>query len=358
MKHRRALLVFFHGKSNAGGTERVVQYLDEYLIDKGLETIIIDEVFLMNTSVGRWYKKIFNFKHFAKRKRIYLARFASAYLWLNKRKDTLVFSNGESVPFYPVDFVMNHGCYHTMELDYGRTKPKLSRTANLQRLGCVRGKEIVTVAEKVKEDLITHYKVPASKIKVVSNPVNSDYFLPLKKEKTDIKTIVYIGRLEVGKGLKNLQLLAKIIKQTDGWRLLIASNNNSNSELFSDYENTNVKVSLTIENINEEAYSKADLVFYPSLSESFGLVTIEALSTGVPVVATAVGIVPDLLERSFPGVYLLPKFEDDSILEYFKNIIDTFTETIDREALHELVKNEFGIPGFRKNMDKAIGNLL
>jgi len=358
MKIKSALLVFFHGKSNAGGTERVVQYLEEYLISKELQTEIIDEARLLNTTLGKWYKKLFNHKHFAKRKPIYMARFASAYLWWRKRRDRLMFTNGETAPFYPVDFVMNHGCYYKMELDYGWPAHPMGRVANLQRLGCLYGKEIVTVAEKVKEELVQYYKVPASKIDVVSNPVNSDYFKPLPKEKSAVKNIVYIGRLEPGKGLKELQALAEIIEKTDGWHLLIASNNAHNTALFSSFKRTTVKVGLTIENINEEAYSKADLVIYPSHSESFGMVTIEALSAGVPIVATAVGIIPALLERAFPGVYLLPKFEDESILKTFDEMIRQFDTTIDRQALHDLIKMEFGIPGFRKRLDTIIGERL
>src|ERR1700748_3628169 len=303
---KSALLVFFNGKSNAGGAERMVQYLDDYLQSKGVSTKMLDEAFLMNTFLGRRYKKLFHFRHFAKRKSIYLARFASAYLWFHKKKGQLVFSNGESTPFFPVDFVMNNGCYHRMELDYGRTKPKLSRISNLQRLSCLYAGTVITVAEKVKDDLVKYYHIPETKIKVVTNRVDSNYFRPLPKADKHIKTVAYIGRLENGKGLKCLLELAAIIEQSEDWRLLIACNNSSGTALFERYKHTEIKIGLGFENINAEAYSKADLIFYPSHSESFGMVTIEALSAGIPIIATPVGVVTDLAKRSFPGVHILP----------------------------------------------------
>lgn len=352
---KTALLIFFNGKSNAGGAERMVQYLEEYLISKNVSTKIIDEAFLMNTFFGHWYKKLFNYKHFSKRKSIYLARFASAYLWLYKKKGQLVFSNGESTPFFPVDFVMNNGCYHRMELDYGRTKPKLSRISKLQKTSCKYAKNIITVAEKVKGDLVKYYNIPEAKIEVITNRVDSNYFLPLPKESNAIKTVAYIGRLEEGKGLGSLLKLAEIIEESDNWQLLIACNNPSKIELFSKYKRTKIKVGLSFSNINKEAYSKADLIFYPSHSESFGMVTIEALSAGIPVIATPVGIVTDLAKRSFPGIHILPEKIDENILKHFNNIVDTFAQTINRKVLHEMIKEEFGISTYHKRLDEVIG---
>ena len=39
----KALLVFFNGKSNAGGAERMVQYLEDWLLSRGLLCEIVDE---------------------------------------------------------------------------------------------------------------------------------------------------------------------------------------------------------------------------------------------------------------------------------------------------------------------------
>jgi glycosyltransferase involved in cell wall biosynthesis len=61
------------------------------------------------------------------------------------------------------------------------------------------------------------------------------------------------------------------------------------------------------------AYAGADLVVLPSLAESYGMVVTEALAHGLPVVASAVGGVPEALGRaddgSTPGLLVRP---DDS----------------------------------------------
>jgi glycosyltransferase involved in cell wall biosynthesis len=58
------------------------------------------------------------------------------------------------------------------------------------------------------------------------------------------------------------------------------------------------------------AYDMADLLVLPSRSESYGMVVVEALAHGVPVVATAVGGVPEALGRApvgaLPGMLVPP----------------------------------------------------
>lgn len=353
----KALLVFFNGKSNAGGAERMVQYLEEYLQSRGLQIEILDEHFLLNTAAGRIYSQLFRYRHFIKRKPIYMARFASAYLWIRKRADQVVISNGEPTPFYPVDFVICHGCYHTMELAYGRKETSFSRIAKLQLRALQRANQVMVVSNKVWTDLVNVYAVDSTKMSLVTNRVNTSYFEPIAKNEATYKTVLYVGRLEKGKGLDVVLSLANIIEQHKDWRLLIACNNPGNIALFKGLHHTNIKVGLTLENINEEAYSKGNLVIFPSLYESFGLVTIEALSAGIPVIGTPVGIIPELVERKFPGVYVLEPFSDESILSVFDAIVTDF-KLVDRNKLHEQVKKEFGIESYRKRLDEVMGKRL
>ena len=59
------------------------------------------------------------------------------------------------------------------------------------------------------------------------------------------------------------------------------------------------------------AYDAADLLVLPSRSESYGMVVVEALAHGLPVVATAVGGVPEALGRApvgaLPGLLVPPE---------------------------------------------------
>lgn len=356
-KPKKALLVFFNGKSNAGGAERMVLYLEKYLISRGLKTEIIDEQLLLNTAGGKLFKKIFKYRHFLKRKPIYMARFTSAYLWTRKRSSQIIISNGESTPFFPVDFVISQGCYHTMEKAYGRQSDAFSRIAKLQQRGLKLAKQVITVNKKVWKDLVNVYGIDEAKISLVANRVDTNYFKPLTRQQATYKTVLYAGRLENGKGLDVIIKLAHIIEQREDWRLLIACNNPGNTEFFKGLIHTQIKIGLQLENINQEAYSKADIVIFPSLYESFGMVTIEALAAGVPVIGTPVGIIPEMVEINYPGVHVLEPFNDEQILRVFDNIINIF-KTVDRDALYERIKEEFGIASYRQRLDEVMSKRL
>jgi glycosyltransferase involved in cell wall biosynthesis len=49
-------------------------------------------------------------------------------------------------------------------------------------------------------------------------------------------------------------------------------------------------------------YRRHDLLVFPSTYEGFGLVVLEAMSQGLPVIATPVGCVPDLVRDGETGV--------------------------------------------------------
>ncbi len=50
------------------------------------------------------------------------------------------------------------------------------------------------------------------------------------------------------------------------------------------------------------AYQQADILFFPSVCESFGLVVLEAMASGLPVVATNVGLCVDAIETGENGI--------------------------------------------------------
>jgi glycosyltransferase involved in cell wall biosynthesis len=70
------------------------------------------------------------------------------------------------------------------------------------------------------------------------------------------------------------------------------------------------------------AYASADLFLFPSSSiETFGLVAAEAMASGVPVVASRVGGMPEIIESGVNG-YLFPENDTAKMVEQARDLIE------------------------------------
>ena len=67
-------------------------------------------------------------------------------------------------------------------------------------------------------------------------------------------------------------------------------------------------------------YTQADMFILPSLSEAQGKVLIEAMSAGLPIIATRVGGIPSLIEHEKTGL-LAPPHSPEGLLEEIRSLI-------------------------------------
>jgi glycosyltransferase involved in cell wall biosynthesis len=68
-------------------------------------------------------------------------------------------------------------------------------------------------------------------------------------------------------------------------------------------------------------YSAASLLVYPSLHEGFGLVPLEAMACGTPVVATSAGALPEVMGVGGGGV-LVPPDDPDALAKAVASLLE------------------------------------
>ena len=160
---------------------------------------------------------------------------------------------------------------------------------------------IIAVSRASKEFIRCFTRVP---IEVIPNGVNVDFFdIPLSKEEAKEKlglgegVILYVGRLEPRKGISTL---INAMKHVDG-TLLIAGQG-SMLPLLRERARL-LGVSEKVKFLGVVDYSKlplyyraSDVFVLPSLSEAFGIVLLEAMASGTPVIGTKVGGIPEIID--------------------------------------------------------------
>ena len=197
----------------------------------------------------------------------------------------------------------------------GVPEPEL-RLVNEKRLvgSCHR---ILVATEREKELLITHYEASPGKIGVVPCGVNLNLFQPVDRFsarrqlgfKVNESMILYVGRFEPLKGLDRLveavthlhhYPIRLVMIGGDGSETAEAQNLIQLSRKWRIQDRVTLEGRITQGNL-PPYYSAADVLVVPSHYESFGLVGLESLACGTPVVSTKVGVLERLLQDGMNG---------------------------------------------------------
>ena len=176
---------------------------------------------------------------------------------------------------------------------------------------------IIATTEKEKEELIRHYGASPERVSVIPCGVNLDLFQFMDKETAkqqlgfgDDKILLFVGRIEPLKGIDQLLRAMTYLQNSQRLRLVIIG-----GDEHSQYEmkrlqwlsqELHIQGSVTFLGLIEQEklpcfYSAADVCVIPSYYESFGLVAMESIACGTPVVATNVGGLKSVIHQGETG---------------------------------------------------------
>ena len=176
---------------------------------------------------------------------------------------------------------------------------------------------IIAPTVKEKEALIRHYDASSEKISVVPCGVNLEQFKVLDKTRarqylgfSNDKIILFVGRIDPLKGIDKLIKALPYLRNIQGLRLLVIGGGEHSQHEIEQLRklacNLKIQKSVTfLDLVRHEQlpyfYSAADVCVVPSYYESFGLVALESLACGTPVVATDVGDFKSIIRQGETG---------------------------------------------------------
>ncbi len=164
-------------------------------------------------------------------------------------------------------------------------------------------RQIHTVSEFSRQALIEIYRIPGERIFVVPDGVDLERFSPQRKdaaadtifEKYRIRDyILSVGRLEPRKNHVNLLRAYAHLKSEQGEvgpLVIVGQKDFGYMELFETISKLDLQQDVRIlESVDDEnlpdMYRAARLFVYPSYAEGFGIPPLEAMASGIPVVAS------------------------------------------------------------------------
>ena len=192
---------------------------------------------------------------------------------------------------------------------------------NIERTVMQRADGLVVSTEMEKDDLVKLYQASRCRIKGVPAGVDLELFYPRGKDDAKQKlgiqenrVILYVGRIEPLKGIDILLKAVALLEDPADNRLVIVGGSlEDDLELerlkgLSETLGIQGKVTFTgsvPQGILPDFYSAADVFVLPSYYESFGLVALEAMACGTPVVVSRVGGLKTFIKQGETG-YLIP----------------------------------------------------
>lgn len=145
--------------------------------------------------------------------------------------------------------------------------------------------------------------------------------------------VVYVGRLAREKKLDNL---AEALSRVPGLRAALVGDGPDRARLEAIFEDLPATFTGTLRGADlAAAYASADIFAFPSDTDTFGNVVLEAMACGLPVVASSVGGQVDLVSDNETGLMFFP---DD---------VDQFAAHLARYRDDPLLRARHGAEGLR-----------
>lgn len=232
---------------------------------------------------------------------------------------------------------------------------------------------IITVSYYSKQDIINYFNFPAEKI-FVTHLANEDIYKPLNKVECKnfiAKTyhikddyILYVGGFSPRKNIVGLiesfsQLLKKL-KRTNIKLVIAGSKGKSYSIYKKRAEDLGIEDNvifpgfIPIEHM-PALYNAAKIFAYPSLYEGFGLPPIEAMACGIPIIASNLTSIPEVVGDA---AILINPHNIDQLSEAMYNIL--LNETLENQLIKKsLLKSyEFSWMKTAEKTLKAYENII
>lgn len=234
---------------------------------------------------------------------------------------------------------------------------------SLERWANTKTKKIICVSEYDRQSALRERIVSEEKLVVIHNGVDPcpDFSRGKTENKMKKSVIGTVANLYPNKGLEYL---------IDAVSLVNAKHSNSEfcvigegkmrgylETLIAQKRIKNMKLLGFRENVLEEM-KRFDVFVLPSLKEGFPYAILEAMSVGLPIVATRVGGIPEAIENGVSGLLVDPARSQPLASAISRLLDDTSLADQFGTRTREIVRSRFSLQVMARNMKNLYNEIL
>ena len=192
--------------------------------------------------------------------------------------------------------------------------PRQTFVHEVERWLVSQAERVITCSAFMRDQVASSLGADEQRLDLIPNEVDLKPFSDTEKDegRSERPTILFAGRLEYEKGVQTLlEAMPEIAARMPEARLLLAGNGTYRPELERLTGELKLGDRVSFEGFVDETrlrslYRTADVAVVPSLYEPFGLVVLEAMAAGTPVVASDTGGLREILTHDGTGLLFPP----------------------------------------------------
>lgn len=182
---------------------------------------------------------------------------------------------------------------HVHSTEFERSFPNIGQDIfELERKSFENASHLIAVSNLTKNILIEHYLIDSKKITVVHNSFSQEFSKaqPKKNSSSKLKTVTFLGRLARQKAPSLFVDVAKTLSdRNSNYRFVMAGEGYLLNDIKEKVHQLNLQDKfhfpgfLSTEKV-KKLFAKTDIFLMPASAEPFGMVALEAASSGNPIV--------------------------------------------------------------------------
>jgi alpha-maltose-1-phosphate synthase len=192
---------------------------------------------------------------------------------------------------------------------------------------------VVAVSEAMRRDVRELYGVPDERIRVIHNGIDPEEYRPVRSPGTlrrlglepDRPTVLFVGRIARQKGI--LHLVRALPRLPPDTQVVLCAGAPDTPEIEREMTDlverakreSPARILWLPEMLSREdtiaLYTRADVFVCPSVYEPFGIINLEAMACETPVVASAVGGIPEIIVEGETGLLVPVEAEGGGTFE-------------------------------------------
>ena len=210
---------------------------------------------------------------------------------------------------------------------------------NLENLLICHSERIICCSNYMLRHIETNFGISTNLVSIIPNGVDTLLFHPtpnLRKSVFNLrqqhciqngKMLLYVGRLVREKGCDILIDAFKTLNHdTPGTSLIIVGEGPLKQSLMNKVHQLGLQNHIHFMGFVDQqtlvaAYKSADVLVIPSLYEPFGIVALEGMASGAPVVSSDVGGLSEVVENGFTGLKVTPG-DRDSLVSAIRQVLE------------------------------------